>query len=167
MRVAFSGGGKTYGVAADGTTGYVWKAWVDGDAVRLRREDTNDDRVEFTAPSITQIDLCFDQNMRPFFTYVSAGVAYYRYYDFDTDTYNAVSLRDSAIRFPRCVLDDPDPANAPKSDIILGYTRAGNLCYRIQRERFLKEYIVATDPKKTMLWRVGRTTDFRIGFQWR
>lgn len=167
MQVAFSDGGKTYGSVADGVTGYVWKAWIDGDAVKLRREDLGDTRTEFTASGLTQLDLCFDQNMRPFFAYVLGGVAHYRYYDFDTNTYNAVSLVDPAIRFPRCALDDPDPANAPQSDIILGYTRNGNLCYRIQRERFQKEYIVATDAKKTMLWRVGRTTDLRFGFQWR
>ncbi len=57
--------------------------------------------------------------------------------------------------------------NIPNSDIILGYTRAGNLCYRIQRERFGKEYIIATDPKKTMLWRIGRLVDDRFGYQWR
>ena len=167
MTIAYTQGGPAYADAAQGLTGYVWKAYVDEqDQIIVKREDLDELHVIATKPNITQLDLTIDQNMRPFLVYVVDGKPYYFHFNADDSTYSEVAL-DPSIKFPRCELDMRENHNIPNSDIILGYTRDGNLCYRLQRERFLQEHIIATDQKKTMLWRIGRLVDGRFGYQWR
>lgn len=167
MTVAYTIGGPVLSDASAGLLGYVWKAFVDkDDRVIVKREDQDTTHVITTRAGITQLDFTIDQNMRPFLTYVVEGLPYYYHFDADDSTYSEVAL-DESIKFPRCELDMRENHNIPHSDIILGYTREGNLCYRIQRERFKKEHIIAVDQKKTMLWRIGRLVDNRFGYQWR
>lgn len=167
MKVAYTQGGPVLADASKGLTGYVWKAYVDeSNRVIVKREDQDELHVITTKERITQLDLTVDQNMRPFITYVVDGDPYYFHFSADDSTYNEVKLNTS-IKFPRCELDIRDTDEIQNSDIILGYTRDGNLCYRLQRERFSIEYIIATDIKKTMLWRIGRLVDGRFGYQWR
>lgn len=166
MTVSYAEGGAVLSNASIGLTGYVWKAYLSGDKVLLNREGEDAVHEVLTRDGITQLDLTFDQAMRPFITYVADELPYYYHFNAEDSTYSEVAL-DRSIKFPRCALDMPEAVNIPNSDIILGYTREGNLCYRIQRERFKVEHIIATDVKKTMLWRVGRLVDERFGYQWR
>ena len=167
MTVAYTQGGPEFANAALGLVGYVWKAYVDEqDQIIVKREDLDELHIITTKQNITQLDLTIDQNMRPFLCYVKDGLPYYYHFNKDDSTHSEVAL-DPSIKFPRCELDMRENHNIPQSDIILAYTRDGNLCYRLQRERFGKEYIIATDPKKTMVWRIGRTKDGRFGYQWR
>ena len=167
MTVAFTEGGPVLADASKGLVGYVWKAFLnDYSQVVVKREDQDELHVITTKENITQLDVTIDQNMRPFLTYVANGLPYYFHFNAEDSTYSEVAL-DPSIKFPRCELDMREEYNIPQSDIILGYTRDGNLCYRIQRERYGKEYIIATDPKKSMLWRIGRLVDDRFGYQWR
>ena len=167
MTVAYTQGGPEFANAALGLMGYVWKAYVDEqDQIIVKREDLDELHVITTKQNITQLDLTIDQNMLPFLTYVANGLPYYYHFNASNSTYSEVAL-DPSIKFPRCELDMREEHNIPSSDIILAYTRDGNLCYRVQRERFSKEYIIATDPNKTMLWRIGRLVDERFGYQWR
>ena len=167
MTVAYTQGGPVLADAYLGLVGYVWQAYVDEqNQIIVKREDLDELHVITTKQNITQLDLTIDQNMRPFLTYVADGLPYYFHFNAEDSTYSEVAL-DPSIKFPRCELDMRENHNIPNSDIILGYTREGNLCYRIQRERYGKEYIIATDQKKTMLWRIGRLVDDRFGYQWR
>lgn len=168
MLEAYSDGGPVIANVDAGLTGYVWHAYVEGDKVYLNREDTPtaEPQVLLTRAGITQIDLTFDQTMRPFLAFVASGKPYYLSFSGDTSTYTTVKLPDTVVS-PRCEIDYRDILDIPRSDIILGYTNAGNLCYRLQRERFLKEHKIAKDPKKTLLWRIGRLTDGRFGYLWR
>ena len=167
MTTAYTEGGPVLADASLGLVGYVWQTYVDSnDQVIVKREDQDELHVITTKAGITQLDLTIDQNMRPFLTYVANGLPYYFHFNAEDSTYSEVAL-DPSIKFPRCELDMRENHNIPNSDIILGYTRAGNLCYRIQRERFTKEYILATIPHKSMVWRIGRTKDGRFGYQWR
>ena len=167
IKVAYTEGGPEFARADLGLTGYVWKAYVDEqDHIIVKREDLDELHIITERQNITQLDFTIDQNMRPFFTYVADGLPYYYHFNKENSTYSEVAL-DPSIKFPRCELDMRENANIPSSDIILGYTRDGNLCYRIQRERYSKENIIATDQKKTMLWRIGRLVDNRFGYQWR
>lgn len=167
MKVAYTQGGPEFSDATYGLLGYVWMAYVDkDDRIIVKREDLDELHHITTKANVTQLDLTIDQNMRPFLTYVADGLPYYFHFNHQDSSYSEVAL-DPSIKFPRCELDMRENHNIPNSDIILGYTRDGNLCYRIQRERYLKENIIATDPKKTMLWRIGRLVDYRFGYQWR
>lgn len=166
MLEAFTEGGPAFADASKGLSGYIWHAFVRNDDVIFKREDLDEEHLIFSKPGIEQIDVTIDQNMRPFIPYVVNGLAYYWHFNAENSTYSEVQLP-TDIKYPRCELDKRAVEDIPSSDIILGYTREGNLCYRIQRERYLKEYIIATDPKKSMLWRCGKLQDDRFGYQWR
>ena len=166
MLVAYAEGGEKLNSAELGLVGYTWKAEVFGSDIHIKRVDLPAVLVIKARAGISQVDFTFDQNMRPFVCYVAEGLPYYYHFASGTSTYAEVALP-AEVKFPRCEIDFRTVPEIPKSDIILGYTREGNLCYRIQRERFLMEHIIATDPKKTMLWRVGRTISTEFGYQWR
>lgn len=164
MDVAYCEAGPTIERAEDGMLGYVWKAWIDGRKLYVKREDLEQIHIIAEQDNVTQIDLTFDQTMRPFLCYVKDGLPYYYHFNKDDSSYSEVAL-DPTVTFPRCALDMP--YDIVKSDIYIGYSREGNLCYRIQRERFTREYILATIPHKSMVWRIGLTKGDRFGYQWR
>ena len=164
MDIAYCEAGPTITRAEDGMLGYVWKAFLRGNEICVKREDLDEVHVITTKENITQLDITFDQTMRPFLCYVKDGLPYYYHFNKDDSSYSEVAL-DPTVTFPRCALDMP--YDIPNSDIYIGYNRNGNLCYRIQRERFTREYILATIPHKSMVWRIGRTKDGRFGYQWR
>lgn len=167
MTVAYTVGGAELFSTTAGLLGYVWKAYVDDkDRIVVQREGEHDFHVVTTKANVTQLDITFDQNMRPFLTYVANGLPYYYHFNSDLSTYSEVAL-DPHIKFPRCELDMREAGSIPRSDIVLAYTRGGKLCYRIQRERFRQEHVIATDKKKTMVWRIGSLTNGRFGFLWR
>lgn len=164
MDIAYCEAGPTMTKADDGMLGYVWKAFLRGNEICVKREDLDEIHVIATKENITQLDITFDQTMRPFLCYVKDGLPYYYHFNKDDSSYSEVAL-DPTVTFPRCALDMP--YDISKSDIYIGYNRNGNLCYRIQRERFTREYILATIPTKSMVWRIGHTKGGRFGYQWR
>mgnify|MGYP006911823062 FL=1 len=164
MDIAYCEAGPTMTKAEDGMLGYMWKAFCRNNEICVKREDLDEIHVITTKENITHLDITFDQTMRPFLCYVRDGLPYYYHFNKDDSSYSEVAL-DPTVTFPRCALDMP--YDIPNSDIYIGYNRNGNLCYRIQRERFTKEYILATITHKSMVWRIGRTEDGRFGYQWR
>lgn len=164
MDIAYCEAGPTMTKAGDGMLGYVWKAFLRGNEVCVKREDLDEIHIITTQPNITQLDITFDQTMRPFLCYVKDDLPYYYHFNKDDNSFYEVAL-DPTVTFPRCALDMP--YDIPNSDIYIGYHYNGKLCYRIQRERFLKAYELAENPTKSMVWRIGRTKDGRFGYQWR
>lgn len=167
MTVSYCEGSESVGDVSKGLKGYIWKISLaeNGDVV-LEREDGQNREVIFNKAGITQIDFCFDQLMRPFIVYVVNEQAYYYHFEPMTSTYGE-NVLDASIKFPRCFLDYTETEKIPFSDVIIGYTNNGKLCARIQRERFSTEYVLAENPKKSMVWRIGRTKDNRFGYMWR
>lgn len=159
-------GGEIIANTTSGLDGYLWSAYLKGNTVIIKRDDLPEEHVIFSREGITQLDLTFDQNMRPFFVYVAEGNPYYYSFNPEDSSYSEVALPTS-IKFPKCAIDYHEVENIPSSDVIIAYSREGNLCYRLQRERFTREYIIATDPNKSMVWRMGRTKDGRFGYYWR
>lgn len=143
-----------------------WFGFVDNGWFKIKREDLSDvhDVVELPSGKVTQIDFCFDQTARPVAVFVINEEAYLYYYK---DNAFTLEKLDDTIKCPRLVLDNYNLSDIGISDIILGYCHDGKLCYRIQRERYGKEYVIGTDPNKHLLWRIGHMQDGRIGFQWR
>lgn len=166
MIVAYTEGGAVLADVTQGMSGYIWHCYLDNNNIYLKREDLDTTYLITTKENVSQLDVTFDQSMRPFICYVADDLPYYYHFNTDSNVYSEVPL-DPSIKFPRCELDTRDEYLIHQSDIILGYTREGNLCYRLQRERFLQEYLIATNPNKSMLWRIGRTKDNRFAYQWR
>lgn len=163
--------GWSLGSAVLNTTGprtYYWRAFIEGNKVKVQREDSSSSQDVYAIPNgskIQQLDLTFDANMQTFLAIVMDSKPYYYGFDANANTYAMKSL-DPDITYPRCDYDNnPDIS---KADVILGYMRpGGKLYYTLQRERFLTERLVKTDPQKSMLWRCGLSKDGRLAFQWR
>ncbi len=167
MTVVYSLGGIDIGNYTQGLAKYVWKAYIEDDTIYVEREDKpSTKQAVLTKQNITQLDLAFDQSMRVFLTYVADNKAYYYGFNAQTSDYQEIQLA-KGIEFPRCSIDFHEQELVNRSDVILGYVRGENLCYRVQRERFTKEHVIASNANKSMLWRIGRTKDNRFGFMWR
>lgn len=99
---------------------------------------------EFTVwvrPGVTDISFTFDQNMNPFIAFLEAGVAKYWWFDVlvNEQIFSDLPAGSTA---PVATLDDKRRTQTGASDIILAYTRAGNLYFRAQRDRYLVEYLL-------------------------
>ena len=95
----------------------------------------------FTRSGITEIDLAFDQNMRPFVAFVENGDAKYWWCDTDVQKQVFSNLPAGSLT-PRCCMDDKRETQTNHNDITLGYVHGGDLKIRIQRDRFGAEYTI-------------------------
>ena len=120
--------------------------------------------VVFTAFGVTELNLAFDQNMRPFFAYVENGQAKFRWYDTVLGANRITDLGPNDYS-PRCCMDDKREMQTSlgSNDIILAYMRAGALYYRQQRDRFENEYLLHADVNAKFL-RIGMNKEWRLQF---
>lgn len=115
--------------------------------------------------NITEVDLAFDQNMFPFVTYVSDGLVKFYWYDPTVPGF-VVSTILTLAGSPRCTLDDKRGFDVSSSDIQLLYVNylTQKLCYRIQRERYATEHVLAPATLTTHLRCVNFADNSRL--QW-
>jgi len=113
-------------------------------------------------PNITEVALAFDSNMREQVAWTEDGLCRFRWYDTQqnlqviTDYPQADNLR--------LGLDDKREAQGARRDVILAYTRDGNLCIRAQRDRYNTEYVLRRVGPGRLL-RVGMNEGLRFQFQ--
>ena len=162
---SWDNGGVALGDSSQDLTKYVWQAWTDGTTITVKRDDLDAYHVVLMDTNITEIDLTFDQNMRPCIAYVANGISKLYWYD----TFQAKQVVDEypLIRNPRVSLDDKRRFNVANSDIIFAYQKGDTLCCRVQRDRFTIEYELATNTAKRLLWRIGMGRNNRFLFYWR
>lgn len=161
---SWENGGVALSDPSEELTKYVWRAWTDGNAIYCQRDDLDEIHTLFHAPNITEIDLTFDQNMRPCFAFVSNGVAKLYWYNTLIANYDVTDF--VGVKNPRVSLDDKRRFNVANSDIIFAYIKDNQLCYRQQRDRFGVEYVLKTYQvtHQKMLWRIGMGTKNRFLF---
>lgn len=135
--------------------------WVDGEFIADAPAVAP--TVLLTRAGVTEFSFTFDQNMKPFITWVEAAGAFYYWYDTTVNAYRTVALSSDVIT-PKCSLDDKRINQLVRSDIILAYIRAGALCYRQQRDRFGVEYTLKADAGG-YLRRVGMNNVWRFQFE--
>lgn len=112
--------------------------------------------VWLTVPRMTEISFSFDANMQPTVAFVADGQAYLNWYDSATPGYITTTLA-ADVETPRVTLDDKrflGSEGYQRSDVILAYTRGGNLYYRQQRDRYTIERLL----------KIGVTPLIKIGF---
>lgn len=161
---SWENGGVALSDPSEELTKYVWHTWTDGSVIYCKRDDLEETHTLFYAPHITEVDLTFDQNMRPCFAFVSDGVAKLYWYNTLIANYDVTEFVD--IKYPRVSLDDKRRFNVSNSDIIFAYIKDNQLCYRQQRDRFGVEYVLKTYQvsHQKMLWRIGMGTKNRFLF---
>lgn len=101
-----------------------------------------------SAPSVTRLSFCFDQNGNASIFYTSAGTNYLYWFDTDIPGYTVTAY--PTVTSGMLSLDDKRQTQTNSSDMILWYTIQQpdftyNLYNREQRDRFLVEYLYATD----------------------
>lgn len=121
----------------------IWTCTLQGSNVVVYADDVPPSTV-FTREDITELSLAFDQNMRPFITFVEAGVAKFYWYDSLIEDFRFTDLPAGSTS-PRATLDDHRRTQLNTSDIILTYIEDGNLYYRQERDRYGVEYVLYPD----------------------
>ena len=141
----------------DISQGSLYQLWtftaVDKD-VFVEAPNTSERIWLFSTPNtITKIRATFDQNMNYFVAYESQQQWRYKWFDTVQSQFITSDLPsdvDSCV----CTLDDKRQLEAPSSDILLFYTRDGNLYHRRQRDRYNTE-ILLKESVSGKLIRVG------------
>ena len=136
---SWENGGVALNDPTEELTKYVWKAWTDGTSIMVKRDDLDTYHVILTDINITEVDLTFNQNMRPYITYVANDIS--KLYWYDALQSKQVIDEYPLITNPRVSLDDKRRFNVANSDIIFAYISKDNkVKYRLQRERFSIEH---------------------------
>lgn len=136
---------------SDPTQGLQYQAWtlqVHGSgaatAVYLSSSNTAPTLI-FSYPNITWARLAFDQNMHPVISFIASSLPYYYWWDPNIPG-NTISSLSSTVINPCVTLDDKRPLSTTLglSDVVMSYINSGNLCYRLQRDRYNVEYVWMT-----------------------
>lgn len=148
-------GGVGLSDTSQGLVSHIWRAWTDSKAIYIQRSDLPKDTTKtlLAASNITELDLTFDQNMRPVLTYVSGGIA--KLYWYDTVSQSQTITDFPNVQNPRVSLDDKRAFNTANSDVIFAYINNDQLCCRYQRERYGIEHVLHQLPPKTELVKIG------------
>lgn len=117
----------------------------------------------YTRAGVKEFSFTFDQNMKPFITFVDGTGAYFYWYDATVSGYSLVALAAGTVT-PKCSLDDKRLNQQSVSDIILAYVRGGNLYYRQQRDRYNTERLLKASAGPG-LRRIGMGTRWRFLFE--
>lgn len=149
--------------ASQGLMVKVWRCWLEQYNVWLQGEG-DVPILLFQEIGLSEIALCFDQNMRWSVAYIQDGILKLRWYDSFVSAY-VTSIFDAA-RTPKMALDDKRAMQLDTSDMILAYMRGSALYYRQQRDRFSVERVLRSDLyTTTRLKNIGMGKSLRLQFE--
>jgi hypothetical protein len=103
---------------------------------------------------VTSVSLAFDSNMRPYVTWVDAGVVRFYWYD----TLQNLNVIDDFPGFysPMLCLDDKRPLQSASRDVLFFYASSGYLYCRQQRDRFQEAQAIEVMELPINFQRLGR-----------
>lgn len=157
-------GGVALTDASQGLMVKPWKCWLDQFNVWLQAEDSDTPILLFQEVGLTEIALCFDQNMRWSVAYVQDGILKLRWWDSLVNSY--VTTVFDVARTPKMALDDKRATQQANSDMILAYMRGNALYYRQQRDRFAIERLLRDNLyPNTKLKNIGMGKNLRMLFE--
>ena len=150
----------------------LWKGWWDStdSTVYLEPEDTGVPIAIHTASNVIEFCFTFDQNMRwSTACRLSGNTVEHRWYDTAVEAY--VTTTYPSIVSVRLALDDKRDMQVQSgvTDMILTYISGGQVKWRVQRDRFLTEYVhpslaisdsfrishFGMNTKNRLQWRIG------------
>ncbi len=141
----------------------IWQGIASDQGVRLVKDAGNGEGTDvLTQLNITEMSFTFDQNGHPSVCYTQYGQTKIYWYDSTVGTM-AITLIGSGIGSPKIFLDDKRQTQTAISDMIVGYIKQEQLCYRLQRDRFGTEYVLATNVKGR-LQKIGMGNNLRLQF---
>jgi hypothetical protein len=161
--VDYERGGIAINNTSQGLLTTNWKCWMEVYDVMLQPEG-GDPILLFTEIGITELALCFDQNMRWSVAYIHNGILKLRWFDTVVSAY-VTTVFSTAVN-PKMCLDDKRISQLGSSDMLLVYIKDRKLCYRQQRDRFTIERILKSDLfPNAKLKNIGMTKNLRIQFE--
>lgn len=167
LRVDYEMGGIAFGDPSLGLLVRPWRAWSDGFEVWCAPDDTMAPITHLVSGSdITEVSLCFDQNMRPCLAYVDGGVCKLYWYDTLISAQTTTPFVDATS--PMVCMDDKREiaSSSGWNDNLFFYLRSGGLYYRQQRERFTVERLLSVvGAESNRIVRVGMGTNGRLQVQ--
>lgn len=163
--VDYESGGLVLNDSSAGLFAAKWKAWYDGTQVWVQSE-IGEPILLFEELFITEITLCFDQNMRWSIGYVAQGVMKLNWYDTYLNARVQTVIPGEANYNPKMCLDDKRAMSIQTSDMIFAYLRGNSLYYRQQRDRFQVEYFLRDGLfPGTKLKNIGMNKNMRLQFE--
>lgn len=160
-------GGIALNDPSEGHQVQVWSAEVVYSTDIVLSAELVAETLVYAGTDISEISITFDQNMRLTYTFVEGGSAKLRWYDTTIPAFVVTEFGSTYIS-PRVSLDDKRLLQMGNNDIIFAYIREGNLYFRMQRDRFGVEYLLATDVLPApdyYLAKIGMNTKNRFQFQ--
>lgn len=139
----------------------IWQGIASDTGVKLWDADENGTDV-LSALNITEMSFTFDQNGRPSICFTQYGQTKIYWFDSSLGTVTTTTIG-AGIGSPKLILDDKRQTQIGSSDIIMGYIKNEQLCYRQQRDRFLIEYILATGVVGRLI-KIGMGNNLRLQF---
>lgn len=140
-------------------TGATTSVWVDA-------PNTPPTQI-FAAANITWARLAFDQNMHPVISFVGgAGPAFFWFDPLLPG--NTITALPSTVVKPSVTMDDKRALQTTlgNNDVVMAYINLGNLCYRLQRERYNTEHIwlvnIVALIANPSVNKIGMTTGLRL-----
>lgn len=155
-------GGVALSDPSQGLLVQMWKAEARGTDVYAIEADNTEHLLFARTNPITEISLTFDQNMSPFVVFVENNQPWFWWYDPNVAAQVFTQMAVDVVS-PRCTLDDKRHFASTYSDIILSYIRNRNLYYRLQRERYVTEHLLASSSGD-YLYDIGMASNYRL--QW-
>ena len=150
----------------------IWRARMENNFVYLSAPNVPE-FVLLDLPNVTEISFTFDQNGRHIFVYVQAGVVKMHWYDTALGDYTTTTYAGDLVT-PRITLDDKREMQRGISDVVLFYVKPvrneqneiieGALYMRMQRDRYLIEYPMATSLTGGIV-KCGMMNNWRLGVQ--
>jgi hypothetical protein len=166
LRESYETGGKELGDISKGFFQQVWRAYIDRMDVVITKNLSSGEVLRITClKKPKEIDLTFDQNMRPVVAYTVDGGGYIYYFNAQIAGYSHDWIPD--VRNMRVSLDDKRGFRLDNSDVVLAYMYQNKLFYALQRNRFINPTLVedfSSSHHKKILWKIGMTTENRFGF---
>jgi len=144
--IDFERGGVALNDATQGQNVNTYRLRLVGNDVRIGIFPVGTETTVFTEAGITQLTLCFDQNMRPTVGYVAFNIAKLYWYDSSIPG-TTTSTIGAGVTSPFLTQDDKREGQTGTNDMLLFFLRANRLVYAQQRERFLIE--------RTLRWFAG------------
>lgn len=149
--------------ASQGLMVRAWRVRLDDRTVKLMPDGGVETNL-FEANQVTEITLCFDQNMRWSVAYIQDGVLKLNWYDTGVNQ-RVVTVFSEAVN-PKMALDDKRSTQLSNSDMILAYLRGNALYYRQQRDRFTIERLLRDNLfPGTKLKNIGMNKNLRLQFE--
>ncbi len=143
--VDYETGGIGLNDPSQGLLVQTWRARVSGNDVLVGPAPYTSETVVVTAAGITELSLCFDQNMRPALAYMQAGQAKLLWFDTFLGM-QVITTLDVTIKSLFLTMDDKRSiaTTVNFNDMLLFYIKGSTLCYRQQRDRFATERVLQT-----------------------